>query len=130
MTNRDPVTNQLMADPGRFPGGIAALSEKIHKLGLKFGVYNDIGRTTCAGNPGLNVSDVDDVTADAQLKRDCDLMANVWKIDSIKVMRTSILYDFARWWADVGFRWTRSTVVQGKVAPTCLSRTQNYRNNI
>lgn len=49
------------------------------------GVYNDIGRTTCAGNPGLNVSDTDDKDADEQLRRDCDRMANVWKIDSIKV---------------------------------------------
>lgn len=64
-------------------GGIPALSAKIHSLGLKFGVYNDVGRGTCAGNPGLNVSM--DSSSDAQLRRDVDLMANKWKIDSIKV---------------------------------------------
>lgn len=37
MSARDPVTNDLTADPTRFPGGIEALSAKIHGLGLKFG---------------------------------------------------------------------------------------------
>ena len=64
-------------------GGISALSAKIHGMGLKFGVYNDVGPGTCAGNPGLNVSI--DGSSDAQLKRDVALMADKWKIDSIKV---------------------------------------------
>jgi len=85
LAKRDPVTNDLVADPDRFPGGITALSDKLHEQGFKFGVYNDIGRTTCAGNPGLNVSEADDPVADAQLKRDCEVMANEWKIDSIKI---------------------------------------------
>eukprot|EP00040_Diaphanoeca_grandis_P034836 m.217487 g.217487 ORF g.217487 m.217487 type:complete len:411 (+) comp33236_c0_seq14:3-1235(+) len=85
MDARDPVTNDLRADETRFPGGIPALSKKIRGLGFKFGVYNDIGRTTCAGNPGLNVSDTPDKDADAQLKRDVELMANEWMIDSIKI---------------------------------------------
>lgn len=84
-TSRDPATNDLRADPIRFPGGMAALSAKIHAMGLKFGVYNDIGSTTCAGDPGLNVSGSADAATDAQLKRDVELMANTWKIDSIKV---------------------------------------------
>eukprot|EP00041_Stephanoeca_diplocostata_P018220 m.379998 g.379998 ORF g.379998 m.379998 type:complete len:433 (+) comp20957_c2_seq48:2555-3853(+) len=85
MDVRDPRTNDLRADETRFPGGIPSLSRKIHALGLKLGVYNDIGRTTCAGNPGLNVSEQDDAAADAQLKRDVTLMAHEWEIDSIKI---------------------------------------------
>ena len=65
-------------------GGIPALSAKIHSMGLKFGVYNDVGRGTCAGNPGLNVSM--DSSSDAQLQRDVTLMAHKWQIDSIKVV--------------------------------------------
>ena len=65
-------------------GGIPALSAKIHSMGLKFGVYNDVGRGTCAGNPGLNVSM--DSSSDAQLQRDVALMAHKWQIDSIKVV--------------------------------------------
>jgi len=68
----------LRADENRFPGGVPALSTKIHGMGLKFGVYNDVGPGTCAGNPGLNVSI--DGASDAQLKRDTQLMANEWKV--------------------------------------------------
>jgi hypothetical protein len=81
MDKRDPATNALRADETRFPGGIPALSKKIHSLGLKFGVYNDIGPGTCAGNPGLNVSAVPDEYADAQLLKDVELFANEWEID-------------------------------------------------
>ena len=28
-----------MADPERFPSGILALADYVHKLGLKFGIY-------------------------------------------------------------------------------------------
>ena len=81
MDKRDPTTNALRADETRFPGGIPALSKKIHGMGLLFGVYNDIGPGTCAGNPGLNVSAVPDERADAQLQRDVDLFANEWQIE-------------------------------------------------
>ena len=30
---------ELMADPDRFPSGIKALADYVHKLGLKFGIY-------------------------------------------------------------------------------------------
>lgn len=42
----------LVADPERFPSGIAALAEHIHSLGLRFGIYTDAGTATCAGFPG------------------------------------------------------------------------------
>jgi alpha-galactosidase len=43
---------QLVADPNKFPGGMKALGDFIHGLGLKFGIYNDAGTRTCAGYPG------------------------------------------------------------------------------
>lgn len=85
LDKRDPITNDLRADEARFPGGIPALSQKVHAMGLKFGVYSDIGPGSCAGDPALDVSAVPDAAADAQLQRDVDLLANVWKIDSIKI---------------------------------------------
>jgi alpha-galactosidase len=48
---RDAEGN-ITADPQRFPSGMRALADHIHSLGLKFGVYSDAGRTTCAGRPG------------------------------------------------------------------------------
>ncbi|KAL3898795.1 MAG: hypothetical protein SGCHY_002496 [Lobulomycetales sp.] len=42
----------LVADPEKFPSGIAALSNYVHNLGLKIGIYSDAGKFTCAGFPG------------------------------------------------------------------------------
>src|SRR6202453_2763031 len=49
--NRDAQGN-IVADPQRFPHGMKAVSDYIHSLGLKFGVYSDAGSKTCAGRPG------------------------------------------------------------------------------
>ena len=43
----------LQADKDRFPGGIKALADYVHDLGLKFGIYEDYGTETCAGYPGV-----------------------------------------------------------------------------
>lgn len=42
----------IQADPDRFPSGIKALADYVHKHGLKLGIYSDAGRKTCAGRPG------------------------------------------------------------------------------
>jgi alpha-galactosidase len=47
---RDEQGN-LIIDKTRFPHGMAALTEYIHKLGLKAGIYTDIGKHTCYPNP-------------------------------------------------------------------------------
>ncbi|XP_028315380.1 alpha-galactosidase A [Gouania willdenowi] len=43
---------RLQADPKRFPGGMKKLSDYVHSKGLKFGIYADVGKSTCAGYPG------------------------------------------------------------------------------
>ncbi len=43
----------LQADNQRFPSGIPALADYIHSLGLKFGIYEDLGTETCGGYPGV-----------------------------------------------------------------------------
>ena len=42
----------IVADPQRFPSGIKALADYVHAKGLKFGLYSDAGKKTCAGRPG------------------------------------------------------------------------------
>lgn len=42
----------IQADPERFPSGMRALSDYLHSLGLKLGIYSDAGWRTCAGRPG------------------------------------------------------------------------------
>ncbi len=49
--SRDSDGN-LVEDFERFPSGIKALSEYIHSLGLKFGIYTSVGTKTCQGFPG------------------------------------------------------------------------------
>ncbi|EGG17735.1 putative alpha-N-acetylgalactosaminidase [Cavenderia fasciculata] len=43
---------RLQADPIRFPQGIAPLADYVHSLGLKMGIYEDVGNLTCGGYPG------------------------------------------------------------------------------
>ena len=43
------VNGLLSNDEIKFPSGFKELSDRIHKLGLKFGMYNDVGTNLCAG---------------------------------------------------------------------------------
>ena len=38
-----------VADPDKFPDGIAAVADHVHRLGLKLGIYSDAGDRTCGG---------------------------------------------------------------------------------
>lgn len=46
------ASGNLVADPAKFPGGLKALGDYLHKLGFKFGIHNCAGTETCAGYPG------------------------------------------------------------------------------
>eukprot|EP00055_Hartaetosiga_balthica_P012985 m.64883 g.64883 ORF g.64883 m.64883 type:complete len:906 (-) comp8128_c0_seq1:94-2811(-) len=41
----------IVPDPVRFPSGMAMLTQDIHDLGMKFGVYTARGTLTCQGRP-------------------------------------------------------------------------------
>ena len=41
----------LVGDPLRFPRGMKAVGDELHALGLRFGLYTDVGKTTCEGLP-------------------------------------------------------------------------------
>lgn len=45
------VNGRLTWDSAKFPGGIPALTESLHRKGLKFGIYSCAGTFTCAGKP-------------------------------------------------------------------------------
>ena len=42
----------LIPDINKFPYGIRNLTDYIHSLGLKAGIYTDVGQRTCAGYQG------------------------------------------------------------------------------
>ena len=71
---RNSTTNEVMADPARFPNGIKGLADYVHSKGLKLGIYSDIGTKTCGGYPGI----------DGNYELDANTFAK-WDIDMIKV---------------------------------------------
>lgn len=42
----------LVPDLKRFPSGMKELGEKIHSMGMKFGIYESAGVITCQHLPG------------------------------------------------------------------------------
>merc|ERR1719351_684556 len=72
-TKRSPE-GKLQPDPKRFPSGIPALADYVHKLGLKFGIYEDYGNLTCGGYPGIL----------GHLEDDANTFAE-WGVDYIKL---------------------------------------------
>jgi len=72
-STRDSKGN-LIPDPVRFPHGLRWLGDQLHSKGLKFGVYEDYGNTTCGGYPGLV----------GHIANDVKTFIN-WTADSLKV---------------------------------------------
>ncbi|XP_049627598.1 alpha-N-acetylgalactosaminidase-like [Suncus etruscus] len=66
---------RLIPDKERFPNGIAFLADYAHSLGLKLGIYEDLGNFTCMGYPGTTL---DKVVLDAQTFAE-------WKVDMLKL---------------------------------------------
>ncbi|HUA45831.1 MAG TPA: NEW3 domain-containing protein [Solirubrobacteraceae bacterium] len=77
---RDAAGN-LVADPTRFPGGIAPVAAYVHSLGLKLGIYEDAGTSTCAGYPGSYGHEAQDAATFAS-----------WGVDYVKYDRCDIPY--------------------------------------
>ncbi|MFE3886184.1 glycoside hydrolase family 27 protein [Streptomyces lydicus] len=64
---------ELAADRTKFPHGMAYLGRKLHELGLKFGIYEDVGTLTCEKYPGSL----------GHFREDAELFAR-WKVDYVK----------------------------------------------
>ena len=52
MAKTRDADGNLQADSTRFPDGIKYIADKVHAMGLKFGIYEDSGTSTCGGYPG------------------------------------------------------------------------------
>ena len=50
--NGRDASGNIVADPTKFPSGIASLAQYVHSKGLKLGLYTDAGTQTCQGRPG------------------------------------------------------------------------------
>lgn len=52
MADKRSKSGDLLPDTHRFPSGIQSLADTIHSMGLKFGIYESAGYTTCQHLPG------------------------------------------------------------------------------
>lgn len=77
---RDTQGN-IIPDPKKFPSGMRALGDYIHKHGMKFGIYTSAGRKTCEKREGSYRNELRDVQAYAS-----------WGVDYIKVDWCGIEY--------------------------------------
>ncbi|MCB5164133.1 ricin-type beta-trefoil lectin domain protein [Streptomyces bambusae] len=78
--SRDASGN-LVADPARFPRGMAWLGRYLHGKGLKFGMYQDAGALTCEKFPGSGTPQGGGADHFAQ---DARLFAS-WGVDYLKM---------------------------------------------
>ena len=78
------ANGDLVPDPAKFPDGIAALAAYVHSKGLKLGIYEDAGTTTCGGYPGSLGHE----------QQDAALFAS-WGVDYLKYDQCNI--PFANW---------------------------------
>ncbi|WP_250299973.1 ricin-type beta-trefoil lectin domain protein [Streptomyces sp. NBC_01267] len=74
MTHARDAQGALVTDTGKFPRGMADLGRRLHDMGLKFGIYEDIGTYTCGGFPG----------SWNHFQQDADQFA-AWGVDYIKL---------------------------------------------
>ncbi|MEW1658074.1 glycoside hydrolase family 27 protein [Streptomyces sp. NPDC093707] len=73
MTKERSADGELVIDRTKFPHGMAYIGEQLHKMGLKFGIYEDVGKLTCGKNPGSY----------GHFAQDAKLYA-AWKVDYLK----------------------------------------------
>jgi len=66
--------NGRLSNNANFPKGFKEMSDYIHSLGLKFGMYNDVGFTTCAGQAGMVGNEDTDAQSFAE-----------WGVDYLKI---------------------------------------------
>ncbi|MFE3870303.1 glycoside hydrolase family 27 protein [Flavobacterium sp. ZS1P70] len=70
MAKERDANGNLVPDPIKFPSGMENLIDYVHSKGLKFGLYNCAGTSTCAGYPGTRGYEYQDARFYANLNID------------------------------------------------------------
>ncbi|MGW1373640.1 glycoside hydrolase family 27 protein [Streptomyces sp. NPDC002446] len=73
MARQRGAKGELVPDAAKFPHGMAHLGQQLHQMGLKFGIYADVGTLTCEKYPGSL----------GHFRQDAELFAQ-WKVDYVK----------------------------------------------
>lgn len=110
----------LVPDPLKFPSGMKALADYVHSKGLKFGIHNCAGKTTCNGFPGGRGHEFQDARLYASwgvdfLKYDwCDHgTADAREIystmrDALFAAKRPVLFSLCEWGSNKPWEWAKS----------------------
>ncbi len=111
----------LVTDPEKFPHGMKAVADYVHKKGLKFGMYSCAGVLTCAGYPSSYDHEFEDAKQFAEwgvdyLKYDyCNFPENADCVNryhmmsmALKASGREILFAACNWGQKESFNWMRS----------------------
>jgi hypothetical protein len=66
---------RIAPDPAKFPRGMRFLSDRLHAMGLRLGVYTDLSDGSCGTGPGSK----------GHYKADAETFAHDWRVDYLKV---------------------------------------------
>lgn len=117
MTRSRDSAGRLVPDPVKFPHGISGVADHVHARGLKLGIYESAGTSTCAGYPGSLGHEQTDADTFAAwgvdlLKYDNCYDAGVPDRQRYETMRDalartgrSILYSLCNWGEDAVWTW-------------------------
>jgi alpha-galactosidase len=86
MKGRDPVTSRLVPNTTKFPDGMSGTADKVHELGLKYGMYSSAGTMTCGRYPGSLGYEAIDAATFAE-----------WGVDYLKVSQYRSLMGRVGW---------------------------------
>lgn len=122
LKERDPKTDEIVADPKKFPHGMKYVSDYVHRKGLKFGMYSCTGIRTCGDYPSSFGHEFLDARTFAKfgvdfLKYDyCNVpiqgYAKLFYRRMGQALRNSgreILFSACEWGAEDVWSWIRST---------------------
>ncbi|MGF1428138.1 glycoside hydrolase family 27 protein [Kitasatospora sp. LaBMicrA B282] len=121
MSSARDANGNLVPDPTKFPDGISGTAAYVHALGLKLGIYEDAGTSTCAGYPGSLGHETQDAASFAAwgvdyLKYDnCNnnglpsLPRYTAMRDALRATGRPILFSLCNWGSESPWTWGAST---------------------
>ena len=139
------ANGNLVADPAKFPDGIAAVAAYVHALGLKLGIYEDDGTATCSGFPGSLGHEQQDASTFASwgvdyLKYDnCNNNGNIEQSDqtmrdALAATGRPILYSLSEWGVNSPWLWGAQTAnmwrTTGDISASFSSMLANFHSNV
>lgn len=116
------INGRLVPDPEKFPHGMKYVADKIHEMGLKFGMYSCAGYLTCAGYPASYGHEWIDAQTFAEWEIDLlkydycfhptnirpDLLYKRMAL-ALKSTKRDIIFSACSWGADNTRQWIKET---------------------